>query len=404
MIPGLLVIVPCGHKKIWDRNQNAGPTKAQDAYTGVPFVVNREFAQHFGERWMILSAKYGFIDPDFVIAGPYNVTFKRPSTRPVSTVELQKQVRRLKPNQFPSVIGLGGKEYRNAITEAFEDTSVDLRFPFAGLPIGKAMQGTVRAIKTNQPVGDPLPMVGSKSRRRKPTAATSIVRRRAVMHNSPAADGNVNEICDRLHKWFNSLPAFRFPFDDIDLPDNGIYVLFEEGEHAHGNRRIVRVGSHTGTNQLRSRLIQHFVSEVKDRSIFRKNVGRCLLNRDNDPFLASWELDLTSRDARVAYAGKIDFAKQKEIECQVSEYIRSHFTFVVFEIPDKDKRIELESKITSTISLCTDCVPSKKWLGCHSPKAKIRESGLWQVNELYKMPLSDSDISDLQRSVPASGL
>ena len=39
--------------------------------------------------------------------------------------------------------------------------------------------------------------------------------------------------------------------------------------------RIVRIGTHTGENQLRSRLMQHFVKENKNRSIFRKNIGRC---------------------------------------------------------------------------------------------------------------------------------
>jgi hypothetical protein len=29
-----------------------------------------EDAQAFGERWVVLSAKYGFIDPDFEIPAP----------------------------------------------------------------------------------------------------------------------------------------------------------------------------------------------------------------------------------------------------------------------------------------------------------------------------------------------
>jgi len=30
------------------------------------------------------------------------------------------------------------------------------------------------------------------------------------------------------------------------------------------------------------------VNENKDRSIFRKNIGRALLNKDNDPFIEQW--------------------------------------------------------------------------------------------------------------------
>lgn len=74
------------------------------------------------------------------------------------------------------------------------------------------------------------------------------------------------------------------------MPTDGIYVLFESGEESHGGDRIVRIGTHTGVGQLRSRLQQHFVKENKDRSVFRKNIGRCLLNRDSDPFLPEWEI------------------------------------------------------------------------------------------------------------------
>ena len=85
---------------------------------------------------------------------------------------------------------------------------------------------------------------------------------------------------------------------------------------AHGAKRIVRVGTHTGTGQLRSRLRQHFLVENKDRSIFRKNIGRALLNRDHDPFLPTWDLDRTSRLARETHI--IDLARQSAIEALVS--------------------------------------------------------------------------------------
>lgn len=124
--------------------------------------------------------------------------------------------------------------------------------------------------------------------------------------------------CDRLHQWFNSLKRFNFPFDDKEIPLNGIYILFEKGELAHGTDRIVRIGTHNGDKQLRPRLKQHFLKENKDRSIFRKNIGRSLLNRDNDSFLKYWEYDLTSRKGREKYQDLVDFEKQKEVEKRVT--------------------------------------------------------------------------------------
>ncbi len=113
-------------------------------------------------------------------------------------------------------------------------------------------------------------------------------------------------LCCELHEVLSHLRPFTFPVAAEQIPRNGVYVLYEQGELGHGGNRIVRVGTHTGANQLRSRLQQHFLQENKDRSIFRKNIGRALLNRDNDPFLEYWEIDLTPSKAKEQYAAVID--------------------------------------------------------------------------------------------------
>jgi hypothetical protein len=146
-----LVIVPCGQQKIWGKLSGAGGTAARDAYTGSPFKVNRAYAEQFARTWLVLSAKYGFIEPSFVIPGPYNVTFKKKSSGPISFLDLRSQVREMSLDSFESVVGLGGKEYREAIEASFAGSSVLLHFPFSGLKIGKAMQMTKRAIEANKP-------------------------------------------------------------------------------------------------------------------------------------------------------------------------------------------------------------------------------------------------------------
>ena len=209
----------------------------------------------------------------------------------------------------------------------------------------------------------------------------------------------MSDKCEQIHKLFNSMNKLNFPFNEKDIPLNGIYLLFENGENAHGAERIVRVGTHTGKDQLRSRLMQHFMNENKDRSIFRKNIGRALLNKEKDAYLEKWELDLTTKEAKDKFGKLVDMNKQKEIEKKVSDYIQKKFHFVVFRVDDKDKRLEIESKIISTISLCEECKPSAGWLGLFSPKDKIREAGLWLVNELYKEELSDNDLEELNKLV-----
>ena len=198
------------------------------------------------------------------------------------------------------------------------------------------------------------------------------------------------DICHELHQAFNALPHHHFPYRESKIPLNGIYILFEEGETAHGTNRIVRIGTHTGADKLPSRLKEHFIKENKDRSIFRKNIGRALLNKAGDPFLEQWELDLTSRADKELNSHRVDQDKKKLVEQQVTTYMRSHFWFVVFPVPKKETRLMLESRIISTVSRCPDCRPSADWLGLYSSKDKIREGGLWIVNELYKQPFTQA--------------
>jgi hypothetical protein len=196
--------------------------------------------------------------------------------------------------------------------------------------------------------------------------------------------------CNIIHRLANNIKRYYFPFEKNDLPQNGIYFLFEKGEISHNLDRIVRVGTHTGNNQLIPRLKQHFLHENKDRSIFRKNIGRAILKKNNDPYLKFWEIDLTTRKAKDEYLHLIDLDYQKKIEKIVSSYIQNNFSFSVIEIETKEERLKIESKIISTISWCNECKKSNNWLGNSSPKKKITESGLWLVNELYKTAF-DSD-------------
>lgn len=221
----------------------------------------------------------------------------------------------------------------------------------------------------------------------------------------------VSKICHTIHQWFNGMKKHSFPFDKQDIPKNGIYILFEKGEFAHSTSRIVRIGTHTGKNKLPSRLKEHFVTENKDRSIFRKNIGRALLNKDNDPFIEQWnKKNLAKKIKKALDFNSDEFIKQeeiekriKEIEKRVTEYIQENISFVTFQSDNKKKRLELESKIISTVSRCDECNHSQNWFGLFSPKEKIRKGKLWLVNELWKTPLSESDLIELKNILEIPG-
>ena len=206
----------------------------------------------------------------------------------------------------------------------------------------------------------------------------------------------VEPTCAALHALARNLPRFEFPPPERQVAANGLYMFFERGELAHGGDRIVRVGGHTGHGNLLARLREH-VTQNKDRSIFRKNIGRALLAKARDPFLDDWNRDLTSHAARAQYAGRIDMSKQAKVEEEVTGYILANLTFCIIGTPSADVALALEKRCIATVATCPGCHPSAEWLGSYSPLAGIRESGLWQVQHLQGEALDAESMSELER-------
>jgi hypothetical protein len=197
-------------------------------------------------------------------------------------------------------------------------------------------------------------------------------------------------VCQFLHERLRELPRFKADYDPREIPENGLYFVFEKDEAAHNGERIVRVGTHTGQNNLPKRLKEHLYTMNKDRSIFRKHVGRCLLARLGDPFLESWEIDLTTRQARAKFEHLVDRERLDEVEQEVSAYMNANFSFVVLRVDDKADRLAAESGILSVIAACDGCHASDSWLGRYLPSAAIRESGMWNILGLKETPITQA--------------
>lgn len=135
----ILVVVPCGKSKIWNRFPKSKATRAEDAYVGAPFKVNKAFAKKFARKWVILSAKYGFIEPSFVVPENYDVSFNDPATNPIGLLELKAQMKEKGLENYDVVIALGGKKYTAIVKSVFSGYSKVVA-PTEGLPIGKAMK------------------------------------------------------------------------------------------------------------------------------------------------------------------------------------------------------------------------------------------------------------------------
>jgi hypothetical protein len=153
-----LCIIPCGKAKVWDRHPDAGPTKACEVYTG-PFARKcRQFAEKlYPASWCTLSAKHGFLFPDDLVPGPYNVTFNDARTHPVAIAQLKDQVREKRLDAYDTIITLGGKKYVQMLKDLFQPKQI-LR-PLAGCRgIGFMMARINQLLRESAPL-DPGPLV-----------------------------------------------------------------------------------------------------------------------------------------------------------------------------------------------------------------------------------------------------
>jgi hypothetical protein len=134
-----LVVIPCGKSKIWKKNPGAGPQKARDVFTGSYFNVNRQYAESRHCDWMILSPKYGFMQPDFVIPHDYDVTFGKKPSGQMSVQELKRQVEKQGLGNYANVTVLGSSAYVLIVRDSFSSTKAKIKAPFVGPRIGIQM-------------------------------------------------------------------------------------------------------------------------------------------------------------------------------------------------------------------------------------------------------------------------
>jgi len=145
-----LVIVPCGRRKIWDKYPRIGAVQAKDAYTSPYFKLCKQYARRFSNKWIILSAKYGFIKPEFVIPKSYNVTFNNRDKKCISDAKLEKQINKLGVRKFTRIVVLGGKVYYHKVRKVWKNSNVDICNPLSGLQIGRRQRKLRDSIQRNK--------------------------------------------------------------------------------------------------------------------------------------------------------------------------------------------------------------------------------------------------------------
>jgi len=326
---------------------------AIDLYSKSPtFRLAYAYAEIVADDIYILSAKYGLVSKDEVIA-PYNDTL------------LDKSVDEKK--EWSNNVLAQLKEKVSLETDEF--------VILAGNDYCKHLLPSI----TNYC----LPLEGKRQGERQPALQRLIALERET------------NLCTAVHLFFNMMPRMDYqmiaqvPFED------GIYIMFEKGQKHGELDRIVRVGAHTSEGRLKARLKDHFISRNKDGSIFRKNVGKALISKNNDPYLDIWTMDTSNKINRAT----IDKEKQTEIENAVSDYLHNNISFVCFPINNKEARLRIEEALIALLNCSADFYPDNSWLGKFSPVDRICRSGLWLTQGLDAEPLTVEELGFIKESV-----
>ncbi len=129
-----IVLVSC----VKSKTSKTAP--AQDLYISDLFKKTSAYAKLFGDRWYILSAKYGLLAPDQVIE-PYEKTLnkmgvqERKSWAKQVMLDLEKIL-----SLSDEVIFLAGKRYRENLIKPIEELGCQVSIPMEGLTFGNQLK------------------------------------------------------------------------------------------------------------------------------------------------------------------------------------------------------------------------------------------------------------------------
>jgi len=130
-----LLIISCTQEKVWECDPTAPDfVPARYAYRGKKFLkflswAERNKIEKKGFYWVILSGKYGFIEPWHPIS-KYDIKLGEPDYHPISDETLKNQVKqercwrnnKIKMEEFKNIISINCSEvYRNKIRESFPE-------------------------------------------------------------------------------------------------------------------------------------------------------------------------------------------------------------------------------------------------------------------------------------------
>ncbi|PYZ95144.1 hypothetical protein CR194_06415 [Salipaludibacillus keqinensis] len=157
-----LCIIPCGNKKIWSKHPKKQAVPADEAYIGTFHHLCKSYAHQFLQDYVILSAKHGFLRPEDLVPGPYDVSFSMNTEEVITSDQLSKQLYTKSLHQYERYVVLTGKKYL-PILDTILEPGAALDFPLLDCQgIGYMQRKLKNAVATDEPIHGE----GSKVRRK----------------------------------------------------------------------------------------------------------------------------------------------------------------------------------------------------------------------------------------------
>lgn len=359
------------------KSKRAEPAAAMDLYTSNLFVGRRRWVERSCDRWYVLSALHGLLDPETQIE-PYDVALKdagRPERRAWSRRvlgQLRDELGGLEGHTFELHAGSDYLDYGIAAGLMAAGATVDR--PFEGLSLGEQLSVYASVPPAAAPAASVV--VGPDADgTAKPTTLRDVPRQEVL--------GRFYAGLDELSHRLAGPRLLSECTGRTGWPTAGVYFFFEDGqERESGGHRVVRVGTHaltaTSGTSLWSRLRAHRGTRHGGGnhrgSIFRLHVGTALLNRGLHPEAAkTWGSRSAPREVR---------DNEKGLEQAVSDHI-GRMPFLWVRVDDRLARDRIERGAIALLSNYERTPidpPSKQWLGRDADRDLVRSAGLWNVN------------------------
>lgn len=127
-----IALISCSSKK------KSGSCKAKHLYDGDLFKKSMNYVKNRYDKWFILSAKYGLLNPDDIISG-YDLSLNSLSKNELSkwSKNISEKILKLNPDEIDFYCGVN---YRKYLIDILKKNNIKCNSPLEGLGIGKQLK------------------------------------------------------------------------------------------------------------------------------------------------------------------------------------------------------------------------------------------------------------------------